>query len=237
LAEGFNVLEHLDYLRLRLIRAALALGAGTVFAYFTLAGFVLRYLIQGEGGLTGLVFLGPAEAFFAKMKLAFALGLVLSLPFILYQTWALFAPGFDRRRRRAFLFLIPAVYALFVAGCAFAFFIVLPVALRFFLSFSGEGLQQEISVGNYVNFLISFVLPFGFLFELPVAVLVLTRARILRPGAMVRRRKYAVFAIFVVAAALTPPDAVSQLLLAGPLLLLYEVSIVLARLAAPKEDE
>ena len=233
MAQGFNVLDHLDYLRLRVLRAALWFVAAVVVAYFALTGRVMAYLIRGEGGLTGLVFLSPAEAFFSRLKLAFALGLVLALPFIAYQAWALFAPGLDGKRRRAVLLLIPGAYLLFVGGCLFAFFVVLPLALRFFLSFGGEGLEQEISVGNYVDFLIRFVLPFGFLFELPVAVLVLARAGILSPRAMARNRKYAVFAIFVVAALLTPPDAFSQLMLAAPLLVLYEISIVLARIAAP----
>jgi len=235
LAQRFNVLDHLDYLRLRLIRAGIAWVVATIASYFTLTGFVMNYLIRGEGGLTGLVFLSPAEAFFSRVKLAFALGLVIALPFILYQAWALFAPGMSKGQKRTLLLVIPGAYVLFLAGCLFAFAGVLPIALRFFLSFGGEGLQQEISVGNYVNFLISFVLPFGFLFELPVAVLILTRVGIISPRAMVTKRKYAVFAIFVVAAALTPPDVISQLLLAAPLLVLYELSILLAKLAAPKE--
>ena len=230
----FNVLDHLEYLRLRLIRALLAYAAASVASYFAVP-YLLPHLIPGEeAGLVGLVFLSPAEAFFSQVKLALALGLVVGLPFILYQLWALFEPAMNRRQRAWTLVLIPGAYALFVGGCLFAFALVLPLALRFFLGFGGEELQPEIAIGNYVSFLIGFVLPFGILFELPVVILVLARLGILDPRFLARNRKYAVFVIFVVAALLTPADAVSQLLMAGPLLVLFEGSLLLARLVAPK---
>lgn len=236
LATRFNVLEHLDYLRLRLLRALVAYGLASVAAYF-LTPAAMDRLIGEDAPLQGLVFLSPGEAFFARVKLALAIGLLLGLPFILYQLWALFAPAMSRRQKWLSLWiLLPGAYGLFLAGVLFAFFAVLPIALRFFLSFGGESLQQEISVGNYVSFLIGFVLPFGVIFELPVVILALARIGVIRGEALRRNRKYAVFAIFVVAGALTPADALSQILMAAPLLLLYEVSILLCRLVGPRRS-
>ena len=229
LAGRFNVLEHLDYLRLRALRALVAYAVASV-ASFAFTPAVMDYFVREGAALQGLVFLSPAEAFVARVKLALAMGLLLGLPFILYQIWALFAPAMDHRQKRATLFLLPAAYALFLGGVLFALLGVLPIALRFFLSFGGDSLQQEISVGNYVSFLISFALPFGAVFELPVVVLLLARLGVIDDAMLRKSRKYAVFVIFVVAGALTPADALSQIMLAVPLLVLYEVGIVLCRL-------
>lgn len=229
------MLDHLEYLRLRIIRAALAYLAASVVGWF-LTPWVLQRLISTETGLAGLVFLSPSEAFFSRMKLAFALGLVIGLPFILYQIWALFVPAMTKRQKWVSLVLLPGAYGLFLGGILFAMFAVLPLALRFFLSFGGEGLQQEISVANYVSFVISFVLPFGAIFELPVIVVFLARIGVLRQSTLTKNRKYAIFLIFVVSAVLTPADVFSMFMMAVPILVLYEVSVVLARFVAPKGE-
>lgn len=228
-----NLWDHLEFVRIRVLRAVAAY-AGAAALGFAFAPRVTHRLMVPEAGLSGLVFLSPTEALIARIKLALALGLLIGLPFILYQVWGLFVPVMDRRARRVTLALIPLVYALFVAGVAFALTAVLPLAVRFLLGFGGAYLEQEISVGNYLSFVIAFTLPFGLLFELPVLIVALARLGILRHEALVRQRKYALFGIFVIAAVLTPPDVVSQLMLAAPVLVLYEASILLARLAAPK---
>lgn len=215
-----------------LIAYVLAAGA----AYF-ITPAVMKYLISGQTGLTGLVFLSPAEAFFSRLKLALALGLLVGLPFMLYQVWALFVPAMSKRQRFLTLLLLPAAYLLFIGGCVFAMFGVLPLALRFFLSFGGEGLQQEISVANYVTFLIGFVLPFGVIFELPVVIVVLARLGILQARMLSKNRKYAILIIAVVSAVLTPADVFSQIMMAVPLLVLFELSVILARLVAPRRRE
>jgi len=235
LSQGFNVLDHLEYLRLRLIRAILAFLLASV-AGFWLAPWLVQLVLLRHVGLDGLVFLSPAEALLARIKLAFALGFVLALPLILYQLWALFVPAMDQKQRRWTLFLIPGVYALFLLGIAFAVGAVLPTALRFLLGFGGEHLEHEISIANYISFVINFALPFGIIFELPVVVVGLTRLGILRPAALERNRKYTIFVIFVLAAILTPPDAVSQIMLAVPIILLFELSLLLARWTKPREE-
>ena len=232
--QAFNVLDHLDYLRLRIIRASLGYVAASA-AGFWLAPYVIERLLLHDVGLDGLVFLSPAEALISRVKLAFSIGLVLGLPIILYQLWALFVPAMDRRQRNTTLLLVPVVSLLFVVGVAFALAAVLPAALRFLLAFGGDQLQQEISVSNYISFIISFALPFGAVFELPVVVVFLTRLGLIRPGTLARNRKYIIFGIFVVAAVLTPPDVISQLMLALPILILFELSLVLSRWVQPKE--
>ncbi len=229
----FNLLDHLEYVRLRLIRALVAFVLATAGSYF-LVPHVLPYLLHEEAGLSGLVFLSPAEAFFSQLKLALALGLVLSLPVILYQLWGLVAPAMNRRQQRISLALLPLAYVLFVGGCLFALVWVLPLALNFFLGFGGDHLEQEIAVGNYVSFLIGFVLPFGAVFELPVVIVFLARIGVVNPRALARNRKYAIFAIAVVSAIVTPADIFSQVMLAIPLIILFEASLLLARLTAPK---
>lgn len=231
----FNLLDHLEYVRIRLIRALIAFGVASIGAFF-FAPHVRNYLVHPQTGLSGLVFLSPAEAFFSDLKLAFALGLVISLPVILYQLWALFAPAMNKQHQRLTLALVPTAYVLFLIGCLFAAMYVLPLALRFFLSFGSDQLHQEIAVGNYINFVIGFILPFGAIFELPVVILVLTRIGVLDPSAIARNRKYVIFAIFVIAAIVTPADAVSQIALAIPLLILFEASLLVARWTAPKKQ-
>ncbi len=173
LSQGFNVLDHLDYLRLRLIRAILAFLLASV-AGFWLAPWVVQSVLLRHVGLDGLVFLSPAEALLARLKLVFSIGFVLALPLILYQLWALFVPAMDQKQRRWTLLLIPGVYALFLLGIAFPVGAVLPTALRFLLGFGGEHLEHEISIANYISFVINFALPFGIIFELPVVVVGLT---------------------------------------------------------------
>lgn len=203
-------------------------------AGFFIAPYTVQHLIVGESGLTGLVFLSPAEAFFSRVKLALAIGVLIGLPFILYQGWALVAPAFDRAQKRLSLVLLPVAYFLFLGGVLFAYAGVLPFALRFFLSFGGETLQQEISIGNYVSFIISFLLPFGIIFQMPVVITLLTRLGILRPDSMAKNRKYVVFGAFIVATLLTPADLFSQFMMAIPLIILFEISLIVGRAVAPK---
>lgn len=238
--QRFNLLDHMEFVRLRLIRAALAYLAASVVGY-VLTPQVMR-LLTGEGtGLSGLVFLSPAEAFFARVKLAFALGLLIGLPFILHQAWGLIEPALDTRQRKWSWWLVPAASLLFMGGVVFAFVGVLPVALRFLLGFGG-GLTQEISIANYISFVIGFLLPFGLVFELPIVIVFLTRIGVLKPRLLAAKRKYVVLVAFIVGAALTPPDVITQFMLAIPLIGLFEISLAIARLveprekAAPKED-
>lgn len=225
------VTERLTDLRNAIVRFVLfLLAAGIVVYIFSerLLTDLMRHM-PGEG--SGLVFLSPAEAFVARMKLALAGGLIISVPFLLFQVWGVAKPFLGRRQRIIALLLIPLAFGLFLAGAAFGYVVLLPTALTFLLGFSGPELEPMLAVGPYVGFVIMAVLPLGLIFQMPVVAVFLTRLGIIDPRALAKRRKYAILIIFIVAAILTPPDVFSQLLMAAPLLVLFEVSLLIARIA------
>lgn len=224
-----TVVQHLEELRRRLIVAILALAVATA-ASFTFAGKVLEFLLRPAGDIS-LAVLAMGEAFFVKLKIAFIVGFFLSLPVILHQGVAFILPALDDRERRYLLGLLPASVFLFFGGVVFAYYAVLPFVTRFFLSFTSETLRPVISAGAYVSFVVSVIVPFGLVFQLPVAVMLLTRLGVLTPHFLVRNRKFAVLVIFVMAAFLTPPDIVSQIFIAIPMLALYEISVLISRLS------
>jgi sec-independent protein translocase protein TatC len=228
------VVRFLERLRWRLVWSLVFLAAGSVLGYLYAPLALQALLSQGEG-LEQLVFLSPGEAFFARLKLGVALGGALALPFIMQQLVGAAMPWVPAAARKAVYIALPCAYLLFIGGTAFACFGVLPLALRFFLSFSSPHLEPVISVGNFVDFAIMFALPFGFVFQLPVLILMLARCGWLRAEALARRRKYAVLVIAIVAAVITPADLFSMLCLALPMVLLYEVSIFLARFWAQRQ--
>lgn len=221
--------QRLAELRRRILWSLAFFAAASVVAYF-LSEQVLEHMRARLPGGAELVFLAPSEAFFARIKLALAGGLVLAFPFLMWQLLGFVAPFLQRRDQRAAMLLIPVSFLLFLAGAAFSYWVMMPFALQFLLGFGGSDLQPMISVSPYVSFALLMVLPMGLIFQLPIVMVFLTRIGIVDPGAMAKRRKYAVFAIFVIAAVLTPADAFSQLLMAGPLLVLYELSLLVARL-------
>lgn len=193
---------------------------------------ILAFLLRPVGRV---VFLAPTEAFFVRLKVAALAGVFLSLPVLLYQIWRFVSVGLTTTERRYTLSLLPAALVLFVAGGAFAFLVILPIGVRFLLSYQTENLVPMISVAAYTSFAMTFVLAFGLLFQLPVVIVFLARLGIVTPATLAAGRKYALLAIVVASAVLTPGgDIVSQLLMAAPTYLLYEASIWVARFVAPR---
>lgn len=232
------LLDHLIELRTRVIRALLALGVGfAVCLYFAddILGLLVWPLKQafpnGEGQL---IFTKLPEVFFVELKVALFAGFMVSFPVIANQLWAFVAPGLYAREKRAFLPFLLATPVLFGAGASLAYFVVMPIAFTFFLGFGGEtgGLQVQAlpSAGEYLSLVMQFILAFGMTFLLPVLLLLLHRAGIISRSQMAAARRYVIVAIFVIAAVVTPPDPGSQLILALPLWLLFEGSLVLMRL-------
>lgn len=222
-----GLLEKLNQIRRGIITVLVVLVGASLFAY-TAAPSVLEWAMAPLGQL---VYLSPAEAFMARIKMALALGFIITLPVLLWEIWRLVAPALGRGERRLTFWLIPAGFLLFLLGSSFAYYGVLPVALRFFLSFGSDVLQPMISLGNLVSFTLGLVLPFGLVFELPIVILFLSRLGLVTSQGLREKRKFAILLIFIAAAALTPgPDIFSQLLMGVPLLMLYEVSVWLARL-------
>lgn len=216
--------EHLDELRRRLL-AMLIPWVLLVVAGFLVAGAVLELLTRPVGRL---VIVAPPEAFLTTLRLAVYLGTAVASPLILYQMIAFVSPGLTRPERRLLLALLPVAFALFLAGGAFGYVIVLPFVLRFFLGFLSASLEPMISIGRYLSFVAGVVVPFAAVFELPLVIYLLARLGLVTGEGMRRRRGYAFVAILAAAAVLTPPDAVSQAIMAGPVYLLYEISIWIA---------
>ncbi|HIC96661.1 TPA: twin-arginine translocase subunit TatC [Candidatus Bipolaricaulota bacterium] len=181
---------------------------------------------------SGLIFIHPTEAFFAYLKLAFFTGLLLGAPFVLYQVWRYVAPALYQHEKRYFRSSVAFGTGLFFAGVAFAFFIVLPLGIRFLIRMGGPELQAIFTVGNYISFTMIFLIAFGLVFELPVVIYVLARLGIVSPASLRAKRKYILVGAFALAALITPSvDPFTQTATAVPLLLLYELSIFLARFA------
>lgn len=230
-------LEHLGELRKRIMWSVAAIIVGLMIALtFTerLMKFVRRPFDVAAPG-TKLVFLSPTEAFWVYMKVALIAGMVLAMPFVLYQIWAFISPGLHAHEKRYALPFVLISSAFFVLGAAFALFVVIPFAMRFLVTFPGKDLAPMISIGSYVDFVLKFTLAFGAVFELPVVITIASRIGIVTPKMLAKNRKYAILINFIIAAVLTPtPDIFNQTLMAGPLCLLYELGIISARLFGRK---
>jgi len=205
------------------------IGLGFAISY----GFSQQLLLLLQRPMpTRLVFIAPTEAFFVNLKVAFYAGLFLSVPLLLFQVWKFVAPGlYEHERRYSFPFLIISTI-LFLLGAIFAYVVILPIALHFLISQGGELWKPNITLSNYLSFCMRLILAAGLVFEFPVLMYFLAKVGVVTPAFLVKNRKYAVLAAFVIAAILTPPDVFSQVLLAVPLLLLFEVSIFVAKRVA-----
>jgi sec-independent protein translocase protein TatC len=237
------LLDHLIELRGRLLRCVAALAVSfAVCLYFAddIFAFLVRPLTAafppGEGRL---IYTKLYEAFFVELKVALFAAFFVSFPIIANQLWAFVAPGLYAREKRAFLPFLIATPVLFTAGAALAYFVVMPTAFKWFLGFEGDkgGLKLEAlpGTGDYLSLVMQFILAFGISFLLPVLLLLLNRAGIVSRAQLARARRYVIVAIFAVAAVATPPDVVSQLMLAVPLLLLFEGSLVVMRITERSE--
>jgi sec-independent protein translocase protein TatC len=185
---------------------------------------------------TRLVFIAPTEAFFVNLKIAFYAGLFLSVPLILFQVWKFVAPGlYEHERRYSYPFLIAST-VLFLVGAVFAYVVVLPIALHFLIAQGGELWKPNITLSNYLSFCMRLILAAGLIFEFPVLMYFLAKIGVVTPEFLVKNRKYAVLAAFVISAVLTPPDVFSQILLAVPLFLLFEASVFVAKRVASGRD-
>lgn len=245
--DAMPFLDHLEELRRRIlwILAALVFGFGLGLWIVTHFG-VLQLLIDPIEPLLGntkLKYLSPTDPFFVTLKLAAVVGLLLVLPVVIYHIWAFFAPALLPSERKA---IVPALYlglVLFAGGVALAYFVALPITLRFTMGFQGESLEQAIVIGPYLAIVVRLLLAFGAIFELPVVMLVLASLGLVTSKALREKRRFAIVAIAIVASLITPGDVVLlTVFLMVPLILLYELSIALTRLvekrrvAAPVPD-
>ncbi|MEO1920368.1 MAG: twin-arginine translocase subunit TatC [Sphingomonadales bacterium CG12_big_fil_rev_8_21_14_0_65_65_10] len=238
------LVEHLAELRTRLVRALVFLGIGFAiclpFADVIFGWLVLPLRSAFAEGQGQLIFTKLYEQFFVDMKVALFAGFLLSFPFIANQLWAFVAPGLYAKEKKAFLPFLLATPVLFLSGASLAYFVVMPTAFKWFLGFQGErgGLTVEAlpAVGDYLALVMRFIIVFGVSFLLPVFLLLLNRAGIVERAQLAKARRYVIVGIVTVAAIITPPDVFSQILLAVPLFLLFEGSLVLMRLSERKRD-
>jgi sec-independent protein translocase protein TatC len=233
-------LAHLEELRKRLIVCAIAVGAGFVISYifskqlFSLLILPLTKVLPPE---SRLIFTSLPEMFIAYIKVALIAGIILAVPVIFYELWMFLAPALYQREKR---YVVPFVLfstILFVAGSLFGYFVVFPYGFKFFISFATEDIQALPSVKQYFSFAIRLLLAFGLVFEMPVAVLFLTKIGLITPESMRKYRKFAILGSFILAAILTPPDVATQLMMALPLIILYELSIFISRGVYRKRQE
>ncbi|OGX27611.1 MAG: twin arginine-targeting protein translocase TatC [Omnitrophica WOR_2 bacterium RIFCSPHIGHO2_01_FULL_52_10] len=221
---------HLDELRSRLLKSFIAVVVAACFFYPFVDRF-LAFLIRPVGKV---VFTSPADAFVVRLMLLICGGVVLALPVIVYQLWQFVAAGLKENEKKYVRFFAPASFVLFVAGCIFGYWVIIPVGMKFLLSFATESIVPMITLPNYISFIVTLVLAFGLCFQLPLVLMFLARIGIVTPAFLVQKRKHAIVLILIASAILTPsPDAISQILMAGPLLVLYELGVFASKFIKP----
>ncbi len=235
-----TLLDHLKELRHRLTRIVIVIFVG-FFACYNFAELAYTYLAipltenMPEGST--LIYTSPPGAFFVYLKISLVLSFLLSCPYSFYQIWAFIAPGLYKEEKKVLLPLSFTSAFFFLAGVAFCYILVLPIAFKFFMGFATAEIVPMISIEEYLNFVLKLLIAFGLVFEMPLFAFFLARMGVLTPERMKKWRKYSILVIFIVAALLTPPDVFSQLLMAAPMIILYEVSVILTAIVAKKKKE
>jgi sec-independent protein translocase protein TatC len=242
--DRLSLLEHLDELRKRLFRCILAVTVGVLVAaifnsfVFEALLWPLRQVKGLEPAAYQITTFSPAEPFMVSLKVWVAGGLIMASPILIWQLWAFLAPAFTPTEKRYFYPVVFASTALFLGGIALAYFLVLPRGLGFLLNFSSGFFNVQNRASDYFTFMALFILAFGVVFELPVVLVLLAKVGVIDDRFLSKNRRYAVLALAFSAAIITPSqDAFSMLAMFVPLYVLYEVSILLARMVQPKREE
>jgi len=230
-----TIFKHLEDLRRVLVVSAVAIAVASSVAFYY-RDWLMKFITSPVNEFhIKLVYTGMTEGVFTYITLALIAGLIAALPIILWQIWGFIVPALYPNERRWVYILVPTSLLLFAGGLLFAYYSVFRVAVKFFVMISGD-LQPMITIAKYLSFTIWFLLPFGLVFELPLVVMFLTRIGMVTPEFLVKKRKYALLIIFIVAAVLTPtPDPLTQTLMGGPMYLLYEISILVSKMVRKKK--
>lgn len=226
-----TVIEHLDELRSRIIKIIVALLVGSSIAY-CYSQELVHFITVPAGKL---YYMNPAEAFFSYLQVSIFAGFLIASPIIAYQVWAFIVPALSKQEKKALVFLVPLSLILFAVGLAFSYYFALPAGIKFFMGFASDDLQPLFSLGQYLSFVLSFLLPFGFIFELPLIIIVLAKLGFVNSAFLKSKRKVVVVLSFVVGALIAPtPDVLSQCMVAIPLMLLYEMSRLIVKIVLRK---
>lgn len=218
--------DHLEELRTRLIRAALFLVFTCVVA-FQYMDHIMPIVIKPAGHL---VFTAPTDAFNAYVTMSIISGFIITSPYLCFEIWAFIRNGLTPNERRLVYFFAPLSLVLFLSGVGFAFFVAVPMAYQFLMSFSSDALVAMVTIDKYMTFVGQMVIAFGAAFQLPLILAFLAKIGVATPAFLIHMRRYSYLIIFIFAAILTPPDVMSQILLAVPLIVLYELGIVLMKM-------
>lgn len=230
-----TVLEHLAELRLRLFISAGALFIAAIFSFSnieSIRGIMTRRLEGIE-----LIYLSPPEAFMANLRLALISGFIIALPIIIYELSAFIFPGLTRAEKLFYVGIIVGIILLFSCGVIFAYYIVFPFTLKFFLQFADVQLEPRFTVSEFISFVFSFHLAFGVVFQLPLLTWSLGKIGLLSSDFLKRNRKIALLVMLILSAVITPPDIISQSVMVLPLLLLYEIGIMMVLISERKKQE
>jgi sec-independent protein translocase protein TatC len=223
---SMSLIAHLTELRSRLIKCLVATALGSVVGYYFIQD-IMHYITLPAGQL---YYMQPAEAFFTYLKVACVAGFLLALPVIFWQVWRFFLPALTARERMVLGIVVPTSVVLFFCGLAFSFFLVLPAGIKFFLGFGNTELEALLSVDKYFDFVVMFVMPFGFIFELPLVITILGKMGLITSAFLKKYQRIIIFLSFVIGALITPtPDVFTQSMIALPIIVLYEVGYIIVR--------
>ncbi len=225
-----SLIQHLDELRRRLLAAAIAVAATTAISFFFAERIIALLLVPT--GVERCVALAPTENFTTFMRVALFAGIALAMPVILYELYMYIDPALHAHERRFVLTLGPFVLGLFVAGMAFCYFVLLPNAIKFLITFGGSVIENQLRCNEYLSFVTTFILGLGLVFETPAIIFGLIRVGVVQRSWLVKQRRYVFLLVFIIGAVITPtPDPFNQTLVALPMYLLFELGLLLGRFA------
>jgi sec-independent protein translocase protein TatC len=234
-----SFIDHLEELRWRIIKSLIAIVIGAI-ACFIFVKHILNFLtlpLHAVDPMPKLIFLSPTGMFMIEIMVVLVCGLVLALPFVVYQAYAFVVPGLYSHERKYIVPIIILTVVCFLAGAAFAYFSIIPFGLRFLLGLATPDITPQLAIGEYITFVTQMMLAFGIVFEMPVLALFLTKIGIMTPRFLRKSRRYAIVIITIVAAVVTPTvDAFSQIMMIIPMIILYEVSILLSAAVYKKKQ-
>ncbi len=232
-----SFLDHLEELRSRIIKSLFSVLILSIVAYI-FSERILNFVLRPLPGDQSVYFLSPTEAFSTRIKISIIVGIIVSVPVIFYHLWKFVVPGLFAKEVRLIVPVVISSTFFFLVGAVFCFMMVLPVSIKFLMAFGTDKLKPMIQIKDYISFVSYMTLAFGGVFELPIISFFLGRVGIISARTLIKGRKYAIVIILILAAVITPtPDAFTQLMLAGPLYFLYEISIVVLKMTAKKKAQ